>query len=345
MEAIREARKAILVTLTVSAVWLLTAGAVRQDLSTRKLIEDMGAWALLTDSLNKAYAADRTAMGIYDYLGSFDPVPVGGKVAQYRQGVFDNRGNESFEIHDLILAPAWQPGVQIAFSLQRIQAPSGLTLFRILCDDPAIASADYMAALRGDGRVTVHPGLHPVPGTFRAYENALQQGGRLIGPNRRAEVENLLRSRGWTGQGAEAIRSDDPVVAKLILEVQGKRHTVAGLPVSAALLPVAVGMLLAMAAFNLLGPVLRLCSGAEDLDQEVWTFLNRPESSIAPLVALIQVLAAALCIALPLLVAIGLTGFYPLVSGWQQVLVLFASLGAGLSALMMLAFFRICLRL
>lgn len=341
MEEIKEARKAIFFAITLSVVWLLITGSIKEELRTKRLVEEMGVWVLLSEAVQEAVQRDEQAIGILDYPGAFASVPVGGVVQSYRSAVFDNRGNEGFHTHSLAVNPPWTPGETVRFALTRVEAPGGLMIFKISSEDSLINFSNYHVGEFRDGLLEVHSQVPEGLEHVRSYYDALYLDGGLRGPNSADAVFSFLSSKGWKGQTEQDLSSTDEVVAKAITEVRQQRHTVASLPLTASLLPSAVGMLLAISAFSLAGPIIRIHTDKVDLSSATWTFAIHPESSSQAYLAPLQIIAAGFCVGVLALAGLNILDFRTLLRPDEVGLLYVGVVGASLMTITAVVFFRV----
>lgn len=290
-EILKEARQIILFVLVLCVLWLLTAGALRATIITRNIIEDLGVWVLLNDTLSKARSEDQ-----HD---SFEETKVGNTLEEVIALIPVQSGTEVPQKKPLTVRPPWDPGTVIPIKLKRLAAPEGSMLFELVSPDQRITQAGYLIAILG-GRLEI---FSFPPKSLRDLYSIIYRDG-YGGPKARETVLNMLWSRGWQGKTYKDLKSTDPTISGLIREIREQKYTIASLPVSPSLYPTAVSFLFLISAFNLLGPILRLRGRKIDLTNEVWIMAANYPGKNDYLLKSAQVFVAMIAAAIPLWVTI-----------------------------------------
>ena len=327
-ESLKEGRRLVIIALTLSVLWLLTSGAVRTDLTTQRVVEDLAAWVLVNDAIKKAFREDEE--------GTFEDAKLGQTIAKYTKLVQVQSGTEVPEDVQLVLSPPWQLDGIGRFGVRRIRGPDQLLLFEVVSDVAIVDRANYLIGVFRNKPVVFSK---PPAGasSVRDYFNIVFRDG-YDGPNAKNAALNYLWSRGWKGRGVEDLKAVDPTVATAMREIRGQSYKISGLPISTTLYPAAVGILLGLLSFSLVGPIVRIRNEPIDLNREVWVMTVRLKGSLRWIIEAFQLLAIGVAIALPCLVAVQLIDLASLIDQWQRYL-LFLGVAGAIAAAVSIAWF------
>jgi len=286
-ETLKEGRRITLIALSIATLWLLTGGSVQSDLEIRQIVS-VSTWASVNKTVQTAFSQD-----IED---TFVDVPVGTKISSYSDGLVPLQSGTEQPNSKPLRFRAWDTEKETAFELTKISGPGELSIFEISSLETSTILERFVVVDFGSRGIRLIERLE-TGSSEREYLNAAFRDGKDR-PEISSAAINYLRSHGWTGTDPSEILASDPVIAEALADIRARNYSLSGFSISVVLYPAAVGVVLGLAAFGLVGPISKMRRQHLDLSNEVWVMAIPSDGRWGRIILSAQVSMVLLAVAL-----------------------------------------------
>lgn len=301
-DAIRDVRGGVTALLTISIVWLATAGAVSSSLTHRDHARHLAAWLLIRDELSP----------LHDELATILEEGTAARIACIPREVPQQSGTDVQVCDAFTIENPWRGSRRDTLVLDRLaDAPSTL---RVESRARGLPFADYAVSLIR-GRLWVAPARY-IRTERDAHDVVLRDS--LAGPEDWPAIRLRLTAEGWTGRTPDDLQLSDRSVASFIAAGLAASYTILGVPVSPGFYPTAVGCLLGLIAFMLLGPLHVLRSGTQPPVDHPWIMLTVAAGRRGRALAWARAVLTLVVLALPAAVVVNQLRVSPRLNGLER---------------------------